>query len=63
MLTSTSGLDYTIWKFIASDDTMADVFAIMISLPLKYGFVNERWCQETDVMLEKKTGIKKKYTN
>ena len=56
---SPSGLDYPIWKCIASDDTMAEVFAIMMSLPLKYGFINERWCQATDVMLEKKQGVRK----
>ena len=56
---SLSGLDYTVWKCIASDDTMAEVFAIMMSLPLNYGFVNNRWCQATDVMLEKKQGKRK----
>ena len=54
-----SGLDYTVWKCIASDETLEEVFAIMMSLPLKYGFVNERWCRATDVMIEKKQGARK----
>ena len=31
----------------------------MMSLPFKYGFVNERWCKAKDVMLEKKLGVRK----
>ena len=56
---SPSGLDCTIWKFIASDETLAEIFAITMSLPFKYVFVNERWCKATDVMLEKKPGVRK----
>ena len=56
---SPSGLDYKIWKCIASDELLAEVFAIMMSLPFKYGFVNDRRCRETDVMLEKKPGVRK----
>ena len=59
MSLSPSGLDYTVWKCISSDDMMAEVFAIMMSLPLRYGFVNKRWCWATDVMLEKKQGVRK----
>ena len=56
-----SGLDYTIWKCIASDEDLAEVFAMMISLPLEHGFINERWCKATDVMLEKKPGVRKRH--
>ena len=56
------GLDYTIWKCIASDEELAEFFAIMMSLLFKYGFINERWCKATDVMLEKKPGVRK-YTS
>ena len=31
----------------------------MMSLPLQYGFVNNRWCKATDVMLGKKPGVRK----
>ena len=53
------GLDYTIWKFIASDEELAELFAIMMRLPFEYGFINERWCKATDVMLEKRPGVRK----
>ena len=56
---SPSGLDYTIWKCIASNESLAEVFAIMMSLLFKYGFVHERWCKATDVMIEKKPGVRK----
>ena len=31
----------------------------MMSLPFKYGFVNDRWCRATDAMLENKHGLSK----
>ena len=56
---SPSVLDYALWKCIASDEVLAEVFAIMMILPFEYGFINERWCKATDVMLEKKPGVRK----
>ena len=38
---------------------MAEVFAIMMIVPFQYGFVNNRWCRATDVILEKKPGVSK----
>ena len=55
---SPSGLNYKIWKCITSNEPLAEIFAIMMSIPFKYGFVNERWCKATDVMLEKKPGVR-----
>ena len=52
-------MDHTIWKCIASDESLEELFAIMMSLPLNYGFVNDRWCRATAVMLEKKPGVRK----
>ena len=56
---SPSGMDYTVWKFIAKDDELASIFAIMMSLPFQYGFINKRWCKTTNVMLKKKPGVRK----
>ena len=53
------GIDYTIWKCIASDEELAEVFAIMMSMLFEDGFINERWCKATDMMLEKKHGVRK----
>ena len=30
----------------------------MISMPFMYGFVNDRWLREIDVMLEKNKGVR-----
>ena len=38
---------------------LAEIFSDMMSLPFQYGFVNNRWCRATDVMLEKKPGVRK----
>ena len=59
---STFGLNYTIWKAMASSDYCAEFLCIMLSLPFMYGFVNARWTNETDCMLEKKKGIRKIHT-
>ena len=42
----------------AKDDGLASSFAIMMSLPFQYVFVNKRWCKAKDVMLEKKPGVR-----
>jgi hypothetical protein len=55
---SPSGLNYTLWKCIASDDSLSETMAIMMSLPFVYGFVNKRWTTSIDVMLEKKRGLR-----
>ena len=44
---------------MAANDYCAEFLCIMISLPFTYGFVNNRWCREIDVMLEKKKGVRK----
>ena len=49
-------LNYSIWKCIATDDFISSIAAILLSLPFTYGFVNTRWTQMTDFMLEKKPG-------
>ena len=46
-----------IWKFIEKDNGLAAIFSDMMSLPFQHGFVNNRWCRATDVMLEKKSGV------
>ena len=38
---SPSGMYYTVWKCIAKDNGMASSFAIMMSLPFQYGFINK----------------------
>ena len=58
-MSSPSGIDYTIWKCIAKDNGLAAIFLDMMSLPFQYGFVNNQWCRATDVMLEKKPGVRK----
>ena len=58
---SPSGMDYTVWKCIAKDDGLASSFSIIMSLPFQYGFINKRWCKATNVMLEKKPGVRKIY--
>jgi hypothetical protein len=56
---SPAGLHYTIWKAMARVESLAKFLCIMISLPFLYGFVNNRWAHEIDVMLEKKRGVRK----
>jgi len=56
---SPAGLHYTIWKAMARVESLAKFLCIMISLPFLYGFVNNRWANEIDVMLEKKRGVRK----
>ena len=56
---SPSGMTYTIWKCIASSTELAQVMVIMMRLPFMYGFKNDRWAHCIDVMLEKKTGVRR----
>lgn len=56
---SPSGIHYTFWKCIATDDAISDYMAIMMRLPFMYGFCNDRWAKCIDVMLEKKKGVRK----
>ena len=56
---SPSGMHYTMWKAMAARDYCAEFLCIMISLPFVYGFSNDRWLREIDVMLEKKKGVRK----
>ena len=55
---SPSGLHYTLWKAIATDNELSEYFAIMLSLPFMYGFSPKRWEQCVEVMLEKKAGTR-----
>ena len=58
--TSSGGeANYTVWKALAEQEDFAEFLCIMMSLPFLYGFANDRWCNEIDVMLEKKPGIRK----
>ena len=56
---SPSGMHYTMWKAMAESDYCAEFLCIMISLPFVYGFTNDRWLREIDVMLGKKKGVRK----
>lgn len=51
---SPSGLHYTIWKCLAAEDDFASWMCLMMSMPFEFGFVNNRWTNAIDVMLEKK---------
>ncbi|KAL7531762.1 hypothetical protein ACHAWF_003900 [Thalassiosira exigua] len=55
---SSFGMNYTIWKALASDDEVAEVQCVMLSMPFLFGFANPRWRKEIDVMLEKKKGVR-----
>ena len=52
------GMNYTIWKALASDEEVAEFQCVMMSLPFLFGFTNPRWAEEIDVMLEKKKGVR-----
>jgi hypothetical protein len=57
--TSSGGqVHYTLWKALAEQDDFAEFLCIMMSLPFMYGFVNRRWLQEVNVMLEKQKGVR-----
>jgi hypothetical protein len=51
-------LNYTLWKCLAADDSIAGILSILFSLPFTYGFVNTHWTSMTDFMLEKKPGLR-----
>ena len=56
--TSSGGrVHYTLWKALAEQDDFAEFLCVMMSLPFIYGFANNRWTNEIDVMLEKKAGV------
>ena len=58
--TSSNGdLHYTVWKCMAREDDFADWLSIMMSIPFMFGFAPLRWQRMTDVMLEKKKGVRK----
>jgi hypothetical protein len=57
--TSSAGIHYTLWKCLARDDECSEWMAKMMSLPFKHGFLNQRWTQSIDVMLEKKKGVRR----
>eukprot|EP01082_Thalassiosira_pseudonana_P016004 g13600.t1 g13600 contig9:10029-12311(+) len=60
---SPSGLHYTLWKAIAGEDDLCAYFSVMMSLPFTFGFVNERWTKEIDVMLAKEKGVTQIHKN
>jgi hypothetical protein len=51
-------LNYSLWKCIATSDTISSFAAILLSLPFMYGFVNSHWTHMTDFMIEKKKGVR-----
>lgn len=55
-------LNYTLWKCLATDETIAGIMSILFSLPFLYGFANKHWTSMTDFMLEKKPGIRHIHT-
>jgi len=55
-------LNYTLWKCMATDDSIAGILSILFSLPFMYGFVNMHWTSMTDFMLEKKPGVRQIHT-
>ena len=54
-----SGMHYTMCKAMAARNFCAEFLCIMISLPFVYGFANDQWLREIDVILEKKKGVRK----
>ena len=46
-------LNYSIWKAMAKSEYLSSFLCILISLPFIYGFANEIWLNQIDVMLEK----------
>ena len=57
-----STLNYTLWKCLAQDNTIAGILSILFSLPFMYGFANVHWTSMTDFMLEKKPGVRHIHT-
>ena len=53
---SLSGMHYTMRKAMAASDFFTQ---FLCSLPFMYGFASDRWLHKTDVMLEKKKGVRK----
>ena len=51
-------LNYSLWKCIATSDSVSSLAAILLSLPFMYGFVNSHWTHMTDFMIEKKQGVR-----
>ena len=56
---SPSGMHYLLWKSLAHEDDLSEWLSTLMSLPLMYGFVNQRWTKMVDVMIEKKPGVTK----
>ena len=54
---STHGLDYTIWKAMASSNNCAEFLCVMMSLPYMFGFQVDRWINVIDCMIRKKDDI------
>ena len=44
---------------MAASDFCVEFLCIISSLPFMYGFTNDQWLREIDVMLEKKKGARK----
>ena len=55
-------LNYTLWKCLLMDNTIAGILSVLFSLPFTYGFVNSHWTSMTDFMLEKKEGVPQIHT-
>jgi hypothetical protein len=56
---SASGIHYTLWKAIATQDELAEMHSLLLSLQFMYGFKCNRWLRSIDCMLEKKEKVRK----
>ena len=54
-----SGINYTLWKCIASSNKISAYMAVMMRQSFMHGSVNDRWAKCINIMLEKKKGVQK----
>ena len=61
-LSSPAGLYHTMWTAMAKCDYFAEFQCIMLGLPFVYEFFCQQWLRGIDIMIEKKTGVRKIHT-